>query len=187
MLTACSNKWIWQQRGADANAANAKTILQGYGLRMNVAQDNRHCSKYSRSLPACSRCQGCLGKSSDELLLSIPARNRRHSGWTRSLRLGTHFRLATTRRRERARAMAAPGPHKSFRRHIIRNTGSLGSLGPKRQTFSFEDEDITDLFASFPSCRGVPEELHPLTVRAVVIGVLLGSLVNASNVYLGKG
>lgn len=81
--------------------------------------------------------------------------------------------------------MAVQQPTASFRRHVIRNTGSLGSLGPKRQTFSFEDEDITDLFTSFPSCREVPEETNPLTLRAVAIGVLLGSLVNASNVYLG--
>jgi len=48
-----------------------------------------------------------------------------------------------------------------------------------------EDDAITDLFSSFPPLKGVPEEPNPLTVRAVLIGILLGSLVNASNVYLG--
>lgn len=48
------------------------------------------------------------------------------------------------------------------------------------------DESITDLFSPFPPLKGVPEEASPLTVRAVVVGIILGSLVNASNVYLGK-
>ncbi|POR31165.1 Oligopeptide transporter [Tolypocladium paradoxum] len=47
------------------------------------------------------------------------------------------------------------------------------------------DEPITDLFASFPALKGVPLEKNPLTVRAVLTGIVLGSLVNASNVYLG--
>ncbi|KAF4468544.1 hypothetical protein FALBO_4567 [Fusarium albosuccineum] len=49
-----------------------------------------------------------------------------------------------------------------------------------------DDEDrITDLFSSFPPPKGVEYEPNPLTVRAVVVGIILGSLVNASNVYLG--
>ncbi|KAF3069466.1 putative metal-nicotianamine transporter YSL7 [Trichoderma lentiforme] len=48
-----------------------------------------------------------------------------------------------------------------------------------------EDEAITDLFTSFPAIKGVEPEPNPLTVRAVLTGIVLGSLVNASNVYLG--
>lgn len=48
-----------------------------------------------------------------------------------------------------------------------------------------EDDRITDLFSSFPPAKGVEHEPNPLTVRAVVVGIILGSLVNASNVYLG--
>ncbi|KAK2601787.1 hypothetical protein QQS21_004671 [Conoideocrella luteorostrata] len=48
-----------------------------------------------------------------------------------------------------------------------------------------DDEDITDLFKSFPPIKGIEEEPNPLTVRAVLVGIVLGSLVNASNVYLG--
>ena len=47
------------------------------------------------------------------------------------------------------------------------------------------DPAITDLFVSLPDLKGVPPEENPLTVRAVLIGIVLGSLVNASNVYLG--
>ncbi|KAM3458978.1 hypothetical protein MY3296_000125 [Beauveria thailandica] len=49
-----------------------------------------------------------------------------------------------------------------------------------------DDEDLPDdLFVSFPPLKGVPPEANPLTVRAVLIGIILGSLCNASNVYLG--
>ncbi|KAI7714845.1 oligopeptide transporter [Hortaea werneckii] len=48
-----------------------------------------------------------------------------------------------------------------------------------------ETEDITDTFVPFPTLKGVPEEPNPLSTRSVVVGIILGSLVNASNVYLG--
>jgi OPT family oligopeptide transporter len=44
---------------------------------------------------------------------------------------------------------------------------------------------ITDLYTPFPDVKGIEPEPNPLTVRAVLIGIILGSLVNASNVYLG--
>lgn len=47
------------------------------------------------------------------------------------------------------------------------------------------DPPITDLFVSLPPLKGVEPEDSPLTVRAVAVGIALGSLVNASNVYLG--
>lgn len=49
-----------------------------------------------------------------------------------------------------------------------------------------EEDDIRDLFVPLPPLKGVPAEENPLTVRSVVVGVVLGTLVNASNVYLGK-
>ncbi|KAL9570156.1 hypothetical protein ACKAV7_005664 [Fusarium commune] len=48
-----------------------------------------------------------------------------------------------------------------------------------------EDDRIVDLFSSFPPAKGVEHEPNPLTARAVIVGIILGSLVNASNVYLG--
>jgi hypothetical protein len=48
------------------------------------------------------------------------------------------------------------------------------------------DEEPPDVFKPFPLLEGVPAEPNPLTFRAVFTGILLGSLVNASNVYLGK-
>ncbi|KAF6825107.1 oligopeptide transporter [Colletotrichum plurivorum] len=47
------------------------------------------------------------------------------------------------------------------------------------------DEQVTDLFSPFPEIKGIEPEENPLTFRAVLTGVVLGSLVNASNVYLG--
>ncbi|KAI1842514.1 hypothetical protein JX265_012674 [Neoarthrinium moseri] len=42
-----------------------------------------------------------------------------------------------------------------------------------------------DIYKPLPPLEGVPDEPMPLTFRAVIIGTILGSLVNASNVYLG--
>ncbi|KXJ97293.1 OPT oligopeptide transporter protein-domain-containing protein [Microdochium bolleyi] len=61
--------------------------------------------------------------------------------------------------------------------HIIPDDPEKPSLEEK-----FELEDIYAPLASLP---GIPEEPNPLTFRAVLVGVCLGSLVNASNVYLG--
>lgn len=60
-----------------------------------------------------------------------------------------------------------------------------GTNDLKDEESSEPDDTITDLFSSFPPLKGVEDEPNPLTVRAVLIGILLGSLVNASNVYLG--
>lgn len=49
-----------------------------------------------------------------------------------------------------------------------------------------DDETLSDdLFVPFPPLKGVAPEASPLTVRAVLVGIILGSLCNASNVYLG--
>ena len=48
------------------------------------------------------------------------------------------------------------------------------------------DDVVHDLFTPFPPLKGLPHEENPLTVRAVIVGIILGSLVNASNVYLGE-
>jgi hypothetical protein len=45
---------------------------------------------------------------------------------------------------------------------------------------------LFDLYSPLPDIDGVPDEENPLTVRAIVAGILLGSLVNASNIYLGR-
>lgn len=50
---------------------------------------------------------------------------------------------------------------------------------------SDSDDEHLDLFTSFPPIKGAIPEKSPLTFRAVLIGIILGSLVNASNVYLG--
>ena len=43
-----------------------------------------------------------------------------------------------------------------------------------------------DLYKPFPINEDVAIEENILTVRAVVVGVILGCLVNASNLYLGN-
>ncbi|KAF5516741.1 putative oligopeptide transporter [Colletotrichum siamense] len=48
-----------------------------------------------------------------------------------------------------------------------------------------DGDQITDLFSPFPEVKGIEPEENPFTIRAVLTGIILGSLVNASNVYLG--
>ena len=48
------------------------------------------------------------------------------------------------------------------------------------------EEEKEDLFKPFPLDPSHQVETRILTIRALVVGLVLGSLVNASNVYLGK-
>jgi hypothetical protein len=49
-----------------------------------------------------------------------------------------------------------------------------------------EEEEELDLYKPLVMDPGIPHEPNPLTIRAVVTGCILGGLVNASNLYLGK-
>lgn len=49
-----------------------------------------------------------------------------------------------------------------------------------------QDDAIIDVFKPLPPLEGIMAEDQPLTGRAVLVGIVLGSLVNASNVYLGE-
>ena len=46
-------------------------------------------------------------------------------------------------------------------------------------------EEVLDLYKPFPIAEGTLLEDHILTIRAVTVGIVLGSLVSASNLYLG--
>lgn len=48
-------------------------------------------------------------------------------------------------------------------------------------------EEVLDLYKPFPIDPEIVHEEHILTFRAVLTGICLGALVNASNLYLGKG
>ena len=48
-----------------------------------------------------------------------------------------------------------------------------------------QDEEL-DLFKPFPIDESHPVEDHILTIRSLVTGIVLGALVNASNLYLGR-
>ena len=56
----------------------------------------------------------------------------------------------------------------------------------KQESDDENEEEVRDLFVPLPPLKGVQEEQSPLTIRAVLVGVVLGTLVNASNVYLGE-
>lgn len=48
------------------------------------------------------------------------------------------------------------------------------------------EEEELDLYVPLKMHEGLPHEINPLTARAVIVGILLGCLVNASNLYLGN-
>jgi hypothetical protein len=48
-----------------------------------------------------------------------------------------------------------------------------------------EESEILDNMFPFPPLKGIPEEEQQLTVRALVVGICLGGVVSASNIYLG--
>ncbi|KAH7026389.1 OPT oligopeptide transporter protein-domain-containing protein [Microdochium trichocladiopsis] len=50
---------------------------------------------------------------------------------------------------------------------------------------SDDDEEVLDTFVPFPPIKGAPEEERQLTFRALLVGVALGAVVSASNIYLG--
>lgn len=47
-----------------------------------------------------------------------------------------------------------------------------------------EDEEILDITKPFPDLPGQPEESAQFTIRALIVGTLLGAVVSASNMYL---
>jgi hypothetical protein len=48
-----------------------------------------------------------------------------------------------------------------------------------------EDGEMLDNLFPFPPLKGVPDEEQQLSIRALVIGIMLGAVVSASNIYLG--
>ncbi|KAI1339400.1 OPT oligopeptide transporter protein-domain-containing protein [Xylariaceae sp. FL0016] len=58
----------------------------------------------------------------------------------------------------------------------------------KELTYKVSDEEVEevlDLYVPLTMDPGIPHEPNPLTIRAVFVGICLGCLVNASNLYLG--
>jgi len=64
---------------------------------------------------------------------------------------------------------------------VERREGDAASLKEE-----IEEGETLDLFAPFPIDPNHAVEDHILTFRALLTGIVLGSLVNASNLYLGK-
>ncbi|KAK8069952.1 oligopeptide transporter [Apiospora phragmitis] len=48
-----------------------------------------------------------------------------------------------------------------------------------------QEVEVFDLYQPLPVLKGVQEEPYPFTIRAVITGIVFGSLINAANVYLG--
>jgi hypothetical protein len=62
-------------------------------------------------------------------------------------------------------------------------------INEKLDDVEFDEKEIEeelDLYVPLKMDPNIPYEANPLTIRAVVVGILLGALVNASNLYLGR-
>lgn len=53
------------------------------------------------------------------------------------------------------------------------------------KVYGEEASDVLDNLFPFPPLKGVPDEEQQLSIRALVIGICLGAIVSASNIYLG--
>lgn len=70
----------------------------------------------------------------------------------------------------------------------IEDTTDLKSHNVEVEKAGSDSDDLEDedLFRPLIMDSSIPVEENPLTIRAVVVGCLLGSLVCASNLYLGE-
>ncbi|KAK4116826.1 OPT superfamily oligopeptide transporter [Canariomyces notabilis] len=68
----------------------------------------------------------------------------------------------------------------------IEHTADLKHHNVEVEKAATEEEEIEeDLYRPLLMDPGIPHEENPLTIRAVVVGCILGALVCASNLYLG--
>ncbi|GAW11871.1 hypothetical protein ANO14919_012240 [Xylariales sp. No.14919] len=75
----------------------------------------------------------------------------------------------------------------------VADASAVAPLAEEKVDEKFDDvkvdeKEITeelDLYAPLKMDPSIPHEPNPLTARAVIVGILLGALVNASNLYLG--
>lgn len=59
-------------------------------------------------------------------------------------------------------------------------------VNDRRDHEEFDDpHEVLDNKFPFPPMKGLPEEDHQITFRAILIGCCLGAVVSASNIYLG--
>ena len=95
-----------------------------------------------------------------------------------------HTTTAPTTHIEKETAPHAVGPIHTPQAAAVGVEGE--NLDDEKVDLSELEDDTHDIFKPFPLLKGVALEENPLTIRAVLIGIVLGSLVNASNVYLGE-
>lgn len=55
----------------------------------------------------------------------------------------------------------------------------------KKEDESSPEPTIRDPYVPFPELEGIEEQKNPLTVRAIFLGLIFGSLVNATALYSG--
>lgn len=63
--------------------------------------------------------------------------------------------------------------------------GYLFTSDEEKKHLDEEEAEVLDNKYPFPPLKGIPEDEQQLSIRALVIGVCLGAIVSASNIYLG--
>lgn len=76
-----------------------------------------------------------------------------------------------------------------FNDHTVQTPALEKDINEKLDAINIDTEIVEpdlDLYIPLKMDGGIVDDHNPLTIRAVVVGICLGCLVNASNLYLGK-
>ena len=92
---------------------------------------------------------------------------------------------ATLAPRVSQQASNKSAPQRKNEEAILLDDGRLSDLSQENSP-ARPSEPRDDPFQPFPVAEGIIEQRNPLTVRAVFLGLLFGSLVNAAELYSGE-
>lgn len=77
-------------------------------------------------------------------------------------------------------------PHEPPHHQVHSADNKEGYVNYEDEKNSDADElEVLDNLFPFPPLKGIPDEEQQFSVRALVIGICLGAVVSASNIYLG--
>lgn len=92
--------------------------------------------------------------------------------------------MAATQARDINEAYTAQEPDHSVVNSTDNKHGYLAS-DEEKKSLQEEEAEVLDNKFPFPPLKGIPDEEQQLSIRALVIGICLGAIVSASNIYLG--
>lgn len=71
------------------------------------------------------------------------------------------------------------------RPHSVGEKDMFVDIDGEKNPIDEDESEVLDNRFPFPPLKGIPEEEQQLTIRALVVGICLGAVVSASNIYLG--